>query len=116
MSVKALKEKLQWAKQHNCLPKVVIPVHLAGQSCDMEAIHELSKTYGFSLIEDASHAVGGQYKNAPIGCCQYSDITIFSFHPVKIITSAEGGMALTNSSKLDQKMRQLRSHGITCIL
>lgn len=113
MSASALKAKLQWAKLNNCLPKVVIPVHLAGQSCDMKAIHELAKSYNFSLIEDASHAVGGQYQGAPIGNCQYSDITIFSFHPVKIITSAEGGMALTNTPKLAKKMRMLRSHGIT---
>jgi UDP-4-amino-4,6-dideoxy-N-acetyl-beta-L-altrosamine transaminase len=113
MSMTALKTKLQWAKQHNCLPKVVIPVHLAGQSCNMKVIHELAKEYHFSIIEDASHAVGGQYQDAPIGCCQYSDITIFSFHPVKIITSAEGGMALTNDSIIAESMRTLRSHGIT---
>jgi len=113
ISVAALKAKLQWAKQQNCLPKVVIPVHLAGQSCDMKVIHQLAKEYNFALIEDASHAVGGQYQNAPIGNCQYSDITIFSFHPVKIITSAEGGMALTNNSELAESMRLFRSHGIT---
>jgi UDP-4-amino-4,6-dideoxy-N-acetyl-beta-L-altrosamine transaminase len=113
MSVSALKEKLCWAKQLNCLPKVVIPVHLAGQSCDMEAIHKLAIEYNFSLIEDASHAVGGQYQNAPVGSCQYSDITIFSFHPVKIITSAEGGMALTNDPVLAETMKLFRSHGIT---
>jgi len=113
MSVNALQEKLQWAKQHNCLPKVVIPVHIAGQSCDMKAIHELAQEYNFSLIEDASHAVGGQYQGAHVGNCQYSDITIFSFHPVKIITSAEGGMALTNNAELAEGMRLFRSHGIT---
>ncbi len=113
MSVKALQEKLLWAKQHNCLPKVVIPVHLAGQSCDMEAIYALSKEYDFSLIEDASHAVGGEYQGMSVGCCQYSDITIFSFHPVKIITSAEGGMALTNDAELAKRMKLFRSHGIT---
>jgi dTDP-4-amino-4,6-dideoxygalactose transaminase len=113
MSVTALQTKLQWAKQHNCLPKVVIPVHLAGQSCDMEAIQALATEYNFSVIEDASHAVGGQYQNAPVGCCQYSDITVFSFHPVKIITSAEGGMALTNDVELAERMRLFRSHGIT---
>jgi len=113
MSVIALQTKLQWAKQHNCLPKVVIPVHLAGQSCDMKAIHQLAKEYGFAIIEDASHAVGGQYQDAPVGCCQYSDITIFSFHPVKIITSAEGGMALTNNAELAESMKLFRSHGIT---
>jgi len=113
MSVSALRTKLQWAKHKNCLPKVVIPVHLAGQSCDMKAIHQLAKEYGFAIIEDASHAVGGQYQNSPVGCCQFSDITIFSFHPVKIITSAEGGMALTNNAELAERMRLLRSHGIT---
>ncbi len=113
MSIAALKVKLQWAKQHNCLPKVVIPVHLAGQSCDMEAIQQLAKEYDFSVIEDASHAVGGQYQGAPVGCCQYSDITIFSFHPVKIITSAEGGMALTNNTEFAESMKLFRSHGIT---
>jgi UDP-4-amino-4,6-dideoxy-N-acetyl-beta-L-altrosamine transaminase len=113
MSVTALQIKLKWAKQHNCLPKVVIPVHLAGQSCDMKAINALAKVYNFSIIEDASHAVGAQYQNTPVGSCQYSDITIFSFHPVKIITSAEGGMALTNNAELAEGMRLFRSHGIT---
>jgi UDP-4-amino-4,6-dideoxy-N-acetyl-beta-L-altrosamine transaminase len=113
MSVTALQEKLQWAKQHNCLPKVVIPVHLAGQSCDMQAIAKLAKEYGFAIIEDASHAVGGQYKGKPVGSCQYSDIAIFSFHPVKIITSAEGGMAITNNVELAKRMQLFRSHGIT---
>jgi len=113
MSIAALKVKLQWAKQHSCLPKVVIPVHLAGQSCDMEAIQQLAKEYDFSVIEDASHAVGGQYQGTSIGCCQYSDITIFSFHPVKIITSAEGGMALTNNTEFAESMKLFRNHGIT---
>ena len=113
MSVIALSAKLQWAKQKNCLPKVVIPVHLAGQSCDMKVIHQLAKEYNFALIEDASHAVGGQYQNAPVGNCQYCDITVFSFHPVKIITSAVGGMALTNNAELAESMRLYRSHGIT---
>lgn len=112
LSVDALKKKLIKAKHGNKLPKVVIPVHLAGQSCQMKEIHNLSKKYGFAIIEDASHAIGGQYKNIPVGSCTYSDITIFSFHPVKIITSAEGGMALTNCNKLRTKMKQLRSHGI----
>jgi UDP-4-amino-4,6-dideoxy-N-acetyl-beta-L-altrosamine transaminase len=112
MSVKALKEKLILAKKNNTLPKVVIPVHLAGQSCDMEAIRNLADEYGFAIIEDASHAIGGKYNQQTIGCCQYSDITIFSFHPVKIITSAEGGMALTNSKTISEKMLLLRSHGI----
>ncbi|WP_295510710.1 UDP-4-amino-4,6-dideoxy-N-acetyl-beta-L-altrosamine transaminase [uncultured Pseudoalteromonas sp.] len=113
MSVVALKEKLAIAKQNQQLPKVVIPVHLAGQSCDMAAINELAKEYGFKVIEDASHAIGAKYKGNPVGSCDYSDITVFSFHPVKIITSAEGGMAVTNCETLDKKMKRLRSHGIT---
>ncbi|WP_352309723.1 UDP-4-amino-4,6-dideoxy-N-acetyl-beta-L-altrosamine transaminase [Psychrobacter sp. W2-37-MNA-CIBAN-0211] len=113
LSIQALREKLQAAKIESKLPKVVIPVHLCGQPCDMESIYALSKEYGFSIIEDASHAIGGNYKNEPIGSCQYSDITIFSFHPVKIITTAEGGVATTNGKYLAQKMDLLRSHGIT---
>ena len=113
MSIKALKEKLIIAEKKHKLPKVVIPVHLAGQSCDMEAIKYLSNKFGFSIIEDASHAIGGKYNQQAIGSCQYSDITIFSFHPVKIITSAEGGMALTNNNVISEKMSLLRSHGIT---
>ncbi|WP_277054187.1 UDP-4-amino-4,6-dideoxy-N-acetyl-beta-L-altrosamine transaminase [Pseudoalteromonas marina] len=115
MSVSALTDKLISAKQNNCLPKVVIPVHLAGQSCDMKAIYDLSKQYGFKIIEDASHAIGAQYNGNKVGCCEFSDITVFSFHPVKIITSAEGGMAVTNCETLDKKMKRLRSHGITNI-
>ena len=113
LSTQALREKLRTAKIEGKLPKVVIPVHLCGQPCDMEGIYKLSKEYGFSIIEDASHAIGGSYKNEPIGNCQYSDITIFSFHPVKIITTAEGGVATTNEKELAQKMDLLRSHGIT---
>lgn len=113
LSVKALEEKLQQAARENRLPKVVVPVHLCGQPCEMDAIYRLSKKYNFKVIEDASHAVGGRYKGEPIGNCRYSDITIFSFHPVKIITTAEGGAALTNDSKLADKMALLRSHGIT---
>ncbi len=115
MSVAALKEKLTLAKQSQRLPKVVIPVHLAGQSCDMAAINALAKEYGFKVIEDASHAIGAKYKDKPVGSCVYSDITVFSFHPVKIITSAEGGMAVTNCAELNKKMSRLRSHGITNI-
>ncbi|MED5513718.1 MAG: UDP-4-amino-4,6-dideoxy-N-acetyl-beta-L-altrosamine transaminase, partial [Pseudomonadota bacterium] len=115
MSVAALKEKLTLAKQSQQLPKVVIPVHLAGQSCDMAAINALAKEYGFKVIEDASHAIGAKYKDKPVGSCVYSDITVFSFHPVKIITSAEGGMAVTNCAGLNKKMSRLRSHGITNI-
>ena len=108
----ALKKKLVQAKELGELPKIVVAVHLCGQSCDMKAIHALSEEYGFKIIEDASHAIGGKYLNEPIGNCNYSDITIFSFHPVKIITTGEGGIALTNNSKLAEKMSLLRSHGI----
>ena len=108
-----LHEKLIEAKKVGRLPKIVIPVHLGGHSCDMERICDLGKEFGFSIIEDASHAIGATYKDRPVGCCQYSDIAIYSFHPVKIITTGEGGIALTNNPKLDQKMRLLRSHGIT---
>ncbi|MBH0033749.1 UDP-4-amino-4,6-dideoxy-N-acetyl-beta-L-altrosamine transaminase [Pseudoalteromonas sp. NZS71_1] len=113
MSVNALESKLKAAKENNCLPKVVIPVHLAGQSCNMQAIHLLADKYDFKIIEDASHAIGAKYLGKPVGCCEFSDITVFSFHPVKIITSAEGGMAVTNCAKLYKKMQRLRSHGIT---
>jgi UDP-4-amino-4,6-dideoxy-N-acetyl-beta-L-altrosamine transaminase len=113
MSPISLEEKLIEAKKKNKLPKVVIPVHLCGQPCDMKAIKKLSNEYGFKIIEDASHAIGGKYLGKPIGCGEFSDITIFSFHPVKIITTAEGGMALTNSDELNTKMSLLRSHGIT---
>ena len=113
LSVEKLQEKLESAKKTGRLPKIVIPVHLCGQSCDMAAIFELSKQYGFKIIEDASHAIGGKYKNEPIGSCRFSDITVFSFHPVKIITTGEGGMALTNNSELAKAMQLLRSHGIT---
>jgi UDP-4-amino-4,6-dideoxy-N-acetyl-beta-L-altrosamine transaminase len=113
LSVDELKKKLVLAAATNCLPKVLIPVHLCGQSAQMKEIHALAKEYGFKIIEDASHAIGGQYLGRPIGSCQFSDITIFSFHPVKIITTAEGGMATTNSSLLAEKMSLLRSHGIT---
>lgn len=113
MSVEKLEEKLKIAKENNCLPKVVIPVHLCGQSCEMDKIFELSKQYGFKIIEDASHAIGGKYKGSFIGNCKYSDITVFSFHPVKIITTGEGGMAVTNKHNLYAHMQRLRSHGIT---
>ncbi|MES2911981.1 MAG: UDP-4-amino-4,6-dideoxy-N-acetyl-beta-L-altrosamine transaminase [Pseudomonadota bacterium] len=113
LSASRLAEKLERAAAAGRLPKVVIPVHLCGQPCDMEAIHALSLTYGFRIIEDASHAIGGRYKNEPIGNCRFSDITVFSFHPVKIITTGEGGMALTNNPVLVNKMVRLRSHGIT---
>jgi len=112
MSVSALEWKLQQAEKTGTLPKVLIPVHFAGLSCDMQAISRLAKQYGFYIIEDACHAIGGKYQNKLIGCC-YSDITVFSFHPVKIITTAEGGMAVTNQSLLAEKIQLLRSHGIT---
>jgi len=113
MSVERLAEKLAEAEKAGRLPRVVIPVHLCGQSCDMAGIHALSRQYGFKIIEDASHAIGGRYHDEPIGNCRYSDITVFSFHPVKIITTGEGGMALTNDGQLAKRMRLLRSHGIT---
>ena len=113
MSSQALLDKLILAKENNYLPKVVIVVHLAGQSCDMEKIKVLSEKYQFAIIEDASHAIGGSYQQYKVGSCKYSDITVFSFHPVKIITSAEGGMALTTNANLAKKMQSLRSHGIT---
>jgi UDP-4-amino-4,6-dideoxy-N-acetyl-beta-L-altrosamine transaminase len=113
LCVKELERKLVVAKLENKLPKIVIPVHFAGQSCDMKRIHELSQEYGFKVIEDASHAIGGKYLGKPIGGCQYADITIFSFHPVKIITTAEGGLATTNQAELSEKMNLFRSHGIT---
>lgn len=110
---KSLEGKLILAEREGRLPKVVIPVHLTGQPCDTAAVHSLSLKYGFRIIEDASHAIGGKYKEEPIGNCRYSDITVFSFHPVKIITTGEGGMALTNDAALAEKMALLRSHGIT---
>lgn len=113
LSVAHLAEKLAEAKLNGTLPKVVIPVHYSGQSCEMASIHALSQEYGFKIIEDASHAIGGRYKNERIGNCRYSDITVFSFHPVKIITTGEGGMALTNDAELADSMQRYRSHGIT---
>ncbi|KPZ63256.1 UDP-4-amino-4,6-dideoxy-N-acetyl-beta-L-altrosamine transaminase [Pseudoalteromonas sp. P1-16-1b] len=110
---KALEQKLIVAKNLGTLPKVLVAVHLCGQPCDMKVIHALSKEYGFKIIEDASHAIGGRYLEQPIGSCEYSDITVFSFHPVKIVTTAEGGAALTNSKALADKMVLYRSHGIT---
>ena len=113
MSVDSLSEKLAAAEVTNTLPKVVIPVHLCGTSCDMRAIRALGDQYGFRIIEDASHAIGGKYLDLPVGSCTYSDVTVFSFHPVKIITTGEGGMALTNDAGLAQTMDLLRSHGVT---
>ena len=113
MSVPALEAKLKEAKAKNRLPKIICPVHIAGQSCDMQAIHKLAKEYSVHVIEDASHAIGGRYQDKPIGDCRYSDITIFSFHPVKIITTGEGGVATTQNEELHHKMQMYRSHGIT---
>jgi len=113
LSVIELEKKLIQAQKNNQLPKVVIPVHFAGQSCDMVAIKKLADQYGFKIIEDASHAIGGKYLGQPIGSCGYSDITVFSFHPVKIITTGEGGACLTNNGQLAETMSLLRAHGIT---
>ncbi|NHA15466.1 UDP-4-amino-4,6-dideoxy-N-acetyl-beta-L-altrosamine transaminase [Thioalkalivibrio sp. XN279] len=110
---KALEQKLVVAEREGTLPKIVVPVHFSGQPCDMRAIHALAQRYGFRIIEDASHAIGGRYLGQPIGNCRYSDISIFSFHPVKIVTTAEGGVAVTNDSVLAEKLGLLRSHGIT---
>ncbi len=113
MDARLLAEKLEIAEAAGKLPKVVVAVAFAGQSCDMRAIAQLSERYGFTLIEDASHAVGASYLGRPVGCGQYADMTIFSFHPVKIITTAEGGMVLTNRPEFAERLRRLRSHGIT---
>ncbi len=112
MCVSSLEKKLINAKKKGKLPKVVIPVHLAGQSCEMKEIHELSQKYNFRIIEDASHAIGAEYLNEKVGNCKYSDITVFSFHPVKIITTCEGGACMTNDKDLFEKLYKLRSHGI----
>lgn len=108
-----LSDKLDRAAQAGELPKVIIPVHLAGQSCDMVAIQAAARRHGVRIIEDASHAIGGEYCGEPVGNCRFSDITVFSFHPVKIVTTGEGGMALTNDPELAEAMRLYRSHGIT---
>ena len=113
MSPEALATKLERAERDGKLPSVVIPVHMAGQSCDMEAIHALGRRYGFRIVEDASHAVGARYKGTPVGDCRFSDVTIFSYHPVKIITTAEGGLALTNDAELARLMGLYRTHGVT---
>lgn len=120
MCPQALAQKLAEAEKAGTLPKVVVPVHLCGQPCDMASIHALSQQYGFKVIEDASHAIGAKYRVGgqggdfePVGNCRYSDITVFSFHPVKIITTGEGGMALTNSPELAERMTMHRTHGIT---
>ena len=113
LSLKKLKDKLINAKNNNKLPKIIIPVHYAGQSCEMKEIKALSEEFNFRIIEDGSHAIGGKYLEENIGCCRFSDITVFSFHPVKIITTGEGGVAVTNDPYLSDKMKSLRSHGIT---
>ena len=113
MCVKALEEKLKLAELNGKIPKIVMPVHFAGQSCDMVSISKLAKKYGFRVIEDGSHAIGGKYHGKPIGSCTYSDITVFSFHPVKIITTGEGGSAVTNDPVLFENLKLLCSHGVT---
>ncbi|WP_196158123.1 UDP-4-amino-4,6-dideoxy-N-acetyl-beta-L-altrosamine transaminase [Reinekea sp. G2M2-21] len=113
MSVDALQQKLALAKPQNRLPKVIIPVHFAGAPCDMREISQLARSYGISVIEDASHALGARYGETIVGDCSYSEITVFSFHPVKMITTGEGGCLCTNDQKLEQKARLLVSHGIT---
>ena len=114
LSADALEEKLAVAQREHRLPKVVVPVHLCGQACDMARIHDLARRYGFAIVEDASHAIGARYRGGgQVGNCRFSDITVFSFHPVKIVTSAEGGMALTNHQALAERMKLLRTHGIT---
>ena len=114
MCPKSLEKKLINNMSKNLpMPKIVIPVHLAGQSCDMISIKKLSNKYGFKILEDASHAIGGSYQGSKVGSCKYSDVTVFSFHPVKIITSGEGGMALTNNIKIFEKLQLFRTHGIT---
>lgn len=108
-----LEAKLQRAEREGRLPRIVVPVHLAGEPCDMQAIHALARRYGFRVIEDASHAIGGVFRGEPVGNCRYSDVCIFSFHPVKIITTGEGGMALTNDASVAERLALLRSHGMT---
>mgnify|MGYP006169237269 CR=1 FL=1 len=113
ISIENLEEKLILAKKTNKLPKIIMPVHLAGQSCDMEKIYSLSIQYGFKIIEDASHSIGSKYNNVNVGSCKYSDIAVFSFHPVKIITTGEGGMLLTKSDSIAKKIKLIRTNGIT---
>ena len=110
MSAETLEEKLRSSGRK---PKIVVPVHLAGQSCDMRRIHELAKEYGFMVMEDACHATGADYLGKKVGCCEFSDMTVFSFHPVKIVTTGEGGMILTNNEELYRRLLLFRSHGIT---
>ena len=113
MSIERLKIKLEHAEKIGKLPKIIIPVHFSGSSCEMREIYKLSKKYGFKIVEDASHAIGGEYLDKPVGCCEYSHLSVFSFHPVKIITTGEGGVITTNNPILARRVRELRSHGIT---
>ncbi|MEI7732399.1 MAG: UDP-4-amino-4,6-dideoxy-N-acetyl-beta-L-altrosamine transaminase [Verrucomicrobiota bacterium] len=113
LSVPQLEQKLAQAQKDQALPDVVVPVHFSGQSCDMEAIQRLSKQFGFQIMEDAAHAIGGRYQGKPVGDCRFSDLAVFSFHPVKIITTGEGGMVLTNRQELYEQLIRLRTHGIT---
>ena len=113
LSINELRKKLKNAKENNRLPDIVVAVHFAGHSCEMESLYTLSRQYGFRIIEDAAHAIGGFYKDVPVGSCRWSDITVFSFHPVKIITSGEGGMAVTNDPDLAHRMQLFRNNGIT---
>jgi len=113
LSVEALAEKLELAEESGRLPDVVVPVHFAGASCDMARIRELSDRYGFKVLEDGAHSVGGRYRDEPVGSCRYSDATTFSFHPVKIVTTGEGGLVLTNDPEVADRARLLHTHGIT---
>lgn len=113
LDARALASKLESAELAGLLPKVVVAVAFSGQSCDMRAIAALARRYAFTLIEDASHAVGASYAGRPVGCGEFADMTVFSFHPVKIITTGEGGMVLTNRPELAERLRRLRSHGMT---
>lgn len=113
LSVEALQQKLALAEKQDKLPTVLVPVHFSGQSCEMQAIGALAERYGVRVIEDASHAISGRYQGMPVGSCQYSDLAVFSFHPVKIITTGEGGIVLTNQQALYEKLKRLRTHGIT---
>jgi UDP-4-amino-4,6-dideoxy-N-acetyl-beta-L-altrosamine transaminase len=113
ISIPELEKKLAQAKINNKIPKIIIPVHFAGQSCDMKKLDSLRQEYGFKIIEDASHAIGGKYLDNPVGSCKYSDATVFSFHPVKIITTAEGGLVTTNNQEIADQISLLRAHGIT---
>lgn len=113
LSINALEQKLARAEKEGCLPRIVVPVHLAGLSCDMEAIRALADRYGFFVLEDASHALGATYLDQPVGCCRWSHAAVFSFHAVKMITTGEGGMVVTNDEAIHAKCARLRTHGIT---